>query len=230
MNRVLTNNPINIDEFLSNYNLTLPVMEEYSSGKLEIKIKNGSFYLYLDSEQWMIYTPHSGIQLFEFFSHYILSKGVVVCTGMGFLLRESWILKNPAVTKLIVIENSKDLIEYHKKKNPDILEKIEVLEGDVHDFQLECDTLLLDHFELQSTDQVISDVIEIGKKIKHKSLWFWPLEKIILAESRKKGIPFLDFYIPFRAQNSLDTLPVLQRDELEKFLLHYFNPTFMISS
>lgn len=229
MNKILKHDPIQLDSFLEKYDLKLPVVEEYVGGKLEIKLQNGSFYLYIDSQQWMIFTPKSGNQIFEFYSHYNLSKGSVVCTGMGFLLRESWILKNPNLTKLTVIENSKDLIEYHKKKNPDLLEKIEILEGDVNDFELECDCLLLDHFELQTFDQIISDVVNISKKIKHKSLWFWPLEKIILAESRKKQIHFLDYYNSFRTENSLNTLPALNRDEIENLLLHYFNSTSITS-
>jgi hypothetical protein len=228
MNRIVRRDPLQLESFLEKYSLKLPVIEEYSKNSLEIKLINESYYLYLNSEQWMIFSPKSGIQLFEFFSHYNLSRGTVICTGMGFLLRESWILTNPDVKRLIVIENSKDLIDYHKEKNPEIFNLIEVIHGDASDFELECDCLLLDHFELQDHNTVINEVIKISKKIKHKVLWFWPLEKIILSETRKNSSGFIDYYNSLREETGILTLPELTKDELENFIIHYFNPKSMI--
>jgi hypothetical protein len=177
----------------------------------------------------MIYSPQSGIQLFEFYSHNFLSKGVVVCTGMGFLIRESWILKNPNVTKVIVVENSKDVIDYHKEKNAKILEKIEIIHGDANNLEIECDCLLVDHFEMESFEKILTDVVNLSKKINHKVLWFWSLEKMILAKSSKEKKSFLEIYNNIRQNNNLSTLPQLNKETLEDFIYHYFNPPFLIS-
>ena len=229
MNKIIKKDRLKVNDFITNNSIELPKIEEYKFGSLEIKKQNESFYMYVNSQQWMIYSPQSGIQLFEFYSHNFLSKGVVVCTGMGFLIRESWILKNPNVTKVIVVENSKDVIDYHKEKNAKILEKIEIIHGDANNLEIECDCLLVDHFEMESFEKILTDVVNLSKKINHKVLWFWSLEKMILAKSSKEKKSFLEIYNNIRQNNNLSTLPQLDKETLEYFIYHYFNPPFLIS-
>jgi hypothetical protein len=229
MNKIIKKDRLKVNDFITNNSIELPKIEEYKFGSLEIKKQKESFYMYVNSQQWMIYSPQSGIQLFEFYSHNFLSKGVVVCTGMGFLIRESWILKNPNVTKVIVVENSKDVIDYHKEKNAKILEKIEIIHGDANNLEIECDCLLVDHFEMESFEKILTDVVNLSKKINHKVLWFWSLEKMILAKSSKEKKSFLEIYNNIRQNNNLSTLPQLNKETLEDFIYHYFNPPFLIS-
>lgn len=229
MNKIIKRNRLSVNDFVTNNSIELPKIEEYKSGNLEIKKQNESYYMYINSQQWMIYSPLSGIQLFEFYSHNFLSKGVVVCTGMGFLLRESWILKNPNVTRVIVVENSQDVIDYHREKNPKILEKIEIIDGDANNLEIECDCLLVDHFEMETFEKIITDVVSLSKKINHKVLWFWSLEKMVLAKSSKEKKSFLEVYNTLRETNQLFTLPQLDRETLEDFICHYFNPPFLVS-
>lgn len=229
MNKIIKKDRLKVNDFITNNSIELPKIEEYKFGSLEIKKQKESFYMYVNSQQWMIYSPQSGIQLFEFYSHNFLSKGVVVCTGMGFLIRESWILKNPNVTKVIVVENSKDVIDYHKEKNAKILEKIEIIHGDANNLEIECDCLLVDHFEMESFEKILTDVVNLSKKINHKVLWFWSLEKMILAKSSKEKKSFLEIYNNIRQNNNLSTLPQLDKETLEDFIYHYFNPPFLIS-
>jgi len=229
MNKIIKKDRLKVNDFITNNSIELPKIEEYKFGSLEIKKQKESFYMFVNSQQWMIYSPQSGIQLFEFYSHNFLSKGVVVCTGMGFLIRESWILKNPNVTKVIVVENSKDVIDYHQEKNAKILEKIEIIHGDANNLEIECDCLLVDHFEMESFEKILTDVVNLSKKINHKVLWFWSLEKMILAKSSKEKKSFLEIYNNIRQNNNLSTLPQLDKETLEDFIYHYFNPPFLIS-
>jgi len=48
----------------------------------------------------------------EQYSHFKLAEGDCICTGLGFLLRESWLLENPRVTKITVIEKNVVVIHY----------------------------------------------------------------------------------------------------------------------
>jgi hypothetical protein len=218
-----------LENLVQKYSISLPKICEYKNGLLEVQEKNGSFYLYENSQQWMIYTPEHGIQLMEFYSHFYLGFGTVVCTGLGFALRESWLLTKPEVHKLIVVEKSEEVIKYHQKHNPDLLAKMTIIHGDAKDLNLECDCLLLDHFEMESHEMIISEVKEITSKVKHKVFWFWPLEKIIYIESTRSSTRFIDYYLNFRESNSLTTLPELNLEELDEFLQFYFNYSLMSS-
>ena len=95
--------------------------------------------------------------------------------------------------------------------------------------EIECDCLLVDHFEMESFEKILTDVVNLSKKINHKVLWFWSLEKMILAKSSKEKKSFLEIYNNIRQNNNLSTLPQLDKETLEDFIYHYFNPPFLIS-
>ena len=61
----------------------------------------------------MVFDPTHG-QAKQFYSHYNLAYGHVVCTGLGFGTREKWLSTKPEVTKITVIEANKQIIDYHR--------------------------------------------------------------------------------------------------------------------
>ena len=152
---------------------------------LEI-IKNDNCYnLYVNGIQWMMYEIDNHHQASQLFSHYYISSGNVIATGLGFGIRELWLLNNPNIKSLTILENNKDIIEYHKEVNPILFEKAKIINCDARTYKGKCDTLLLDHYEFESMTNIIEDVKNITKNIKCRNLWFWHLETQILADLHK---------------------------------------------
>ena len=54
MNKIIKRNRLSVNDFVTNNSIELPKIEEYKSGNLEIKKQNESYYMYINSQQWMI--------------------------------------------------------------------------------------------------------------------------------------------------------------------------------
>lgn len=172
---------------LEHFNYTPPKLKVGKIGSFEIRENSpGYFYLYLDGEQWMAYDMNSHLEAYELFSHYKLAKGHTVVTGLGFGVRENWILTKSDVTKLTIIERSKEVIDYHKKNKSAFLKdlRVEIINMDASDYKGTCDVLLLDHYETADYEAILADVKKIHDNVKCKSMWFWPFEKIIMHSRR----------------------------------------------
>jgi hypothetical protein len=147
------------------------------------------FKLSIENEKWMVYSIQNLEALFEVYSHYDLAKGHCICTGLGFGIREKWLLSKKEVTKVTVIEKNIEVINYHKKINPDLINQIEIVHCDASQYEGQCDTLLLDHYELlpfSNLDDYFLNIKQCSNNIRHDTLWFWPLEYIISSKSRRK--------------------------------------------
>lgn len=172
---------------LENFNYSPPLLKSTKFESFEIKeLQSGYFYLYIDNEQWMAYNTNTHLEAYEIYSHYTLAKGHVIVTGMGFGVRENWILSKPEVTKLTIIERSTDLINYHKQINSAFLNdpRVEVVNCDASKYKGSCDVLLLDHYELAPYETILADVKKVHDNIECKTMWFWPLERIIMHSRR----------------------------------------------
>jgi hypothetical protein len=172
---------------LQHLNYTPPSLESGNFGSFEIRENQpGYYYLYINDEQWMAYNTNTHLEAYEVYSHYILAEGHVVVTGMGFGVRENWLLTKPGVTKLTIIERSKDLIEYHKKMNSAFLNdpRVEVINCDATEYKGSCDVLLLDHYELSDYESILANVKIVHDNIECKTMWFWPFERIIMHSRR----------------------------------------------
>jgi hypothetical protein len=105
----------------------------------------------------------------------------VIVSGLGFGARENWLLTKKEVTKLTIIERSEDLINYHKKIESPFLKdtRVEIINCDASNYSGSCDVLLLDHYELETYEDILSDVKKIHDNVSCKKMWFWPFERII---------------------------------------------------
>ena len=172
---------------LNQFNYKPPVLSELKYGSFEIKETiPGYFYLSINGEQWMAYNQNTHLEAYEVFSHYMLARGHVIVTGMGFGVRENWLLTKPEVTKLTIIERSTDLIDYHKSVNSEFLNdpRVEVINCDATEYKGSCDVLLLDHYELADYETILPNVKIIHDNIDCKTFWFWPFERIIMHSRR----------------------------------------------
>jgi len=206
----------------------IPNIINYKFNNLEIKINNnGCATLLYNNEQWMTWNPHTQEQLLELYSHYFLAKGHCICTGMGFLLRENWLLEKKEVTKITVIEINKDLINYHKKFNKNIIDKIEIINCNVYDYKGECDTLLIDNFEgisINNIEKYLLSVKEINKNIRSNVMWFWPFESILNTYNKPYiNMTLKEIYENIKKCYELDNLPNLSEKQLFDFCATFYN-------
>ena len=90
-----------------------PIIKSYDKNGINVwldkrrKIYNVPFWQFtMDGVQWMVLDERHG-SASQFYSHYKLAKGHVICTGLGFGTREQWLASKPEVTKITVLESSK---------------------------------------------------------------------------------------------------------------------------
>jgi hypothetical protein len=150
--------------------------------KFEIVKKNEYYILKINGNQWMMYDTISHLQASQLFAHYYLAFGDVIATGLGLGIRENWLLNNPNIKSLTILEKNEDIIKYHKEINPILFEKAKIINCDAKSYIGKCNTLLLDHYEFESMYDIVNDVKEICKNIECDKMWFWHIETQILAD------------------------------------------------
>jgi len=182
-------------------------------GNLNVVWNGSSYQVWHDNELWLVHNPSSLQTVMEFYSHYSLAEGYVLCTGLGLGIRENWLIRKPEVTKLTCVEINKEIIDYHYRHNPQLMERIEVIHADANEYIGECDTLLIDHYENESWEEKLDMVEKCSSNIRHNRLWFWCIESMLTE------IPYSDL------RQRFPTLPDLSRNRIEHFLTMYFNTT-----
>ena len=194
------------------YGFSMPNIYYGSVGDMKVHRYMNQIKLGVNGGSWMGLNLNDYREIFEFYSHYTLSNGKVLCSGMGLLLRESWILSKEV--EVTLVENNENIIQYHREHNPELCSKMNIIHGDIHDHKGEYDVVLLDHYEHEKEDWIIGDVKNILENIQCDVVWFWPLERII----RKKG--GWEYYLELK--ESIPRLPDLDEVSLNDFLDHYY--------
>ncbi|MCK9415224.1 hypothetical protein M0Q97_01035 [Candidatus Dojkabacteria bacterium] len=206
-------------------------------------IKEKEFYiLKVNGNQWMMYDTISHLQASQLFAHYYIASGDVIATGLGLGVRENWLLNNPKIKSLTILEKNENIIEYHKEVNPILFEKANVVNCDAKTYKGKCNTLLLDHYEFESLYDIANDVKNIcNNNIECDQVWFWHIETQILADLHqiyegelcekfrngnfKFNIETLKnakyIYDCIKTNNGLSKLPNLTQEELQLILTMY---------
>ena len=184
---------------------------------VEIKLNQNNYILCIDGIKWMNFNSVTKQEALECLIHYVIAKGHVVTTGLGLGIREQLILSKPDVTQLIVIEKSLNLIEYHKihsswAKNP----KVKFINGNASQHTVECDVLLLDHFEQQNFINILNNVNSLSTKNQIKNIWFWPFEIYIRSHMKKYNCTLMQSYQAILNKYSLKNFPNLSEELLIK--------------
>lgn len=163
----------------------IPNIQTYKSNSTTVSYdeKTNQFILSESGNRWMTFNYSNQIQIKEIYSHYYYAHGHCICTGLGFGIRENFLLQKPEITKITVLEKNYDVIEYNKIINNKLMKEIEVIHIDANDYKGKCDALLLDHYEFNSVysnnRQILTNASLISKNINSNVTWFWPLENII---------------------------------------------------
>lgn len=171
--------------------------------------------------EWMSYNFVTDEEALEVYSHYFLAEGNCVCTGLGLGVRETWLLRNPKVKSITVIEKNENVIEFHRRFNKEMVDQITIIHDDATNYKGFCDTLLLDHYVYPLQD-VIENVKKVVKNISFRKMWFWPLEDYIVSNATHNS--YFEFYEHIR-KNELTLLPNIDAYELYLFIETWF-PTF----
>ena len=213
---------------LNQLNYTPPNLKLYNTDSCKVTFDNHnqSYRLCVNGEEWMSYRIKDHDQAYELYSHYDLAEGHCICTGLGFGVRENWLLTKPEVTKLTVIEKNQEIIDYHRFINPQFFDNVEVIHTDVYDYKGKCDTLLLDHYEKEVTNDMLllTNASEIAKNIQCGIMWLWAFEHMIAGMSWKRSSVVGSRVSKSLVYNEIKTrfdlpLPDLTEEELE---LYYF--------
>ena len=219
-------------ELLKQLNYSQPNVKEYSCDNFEVVFdkKHSNYRFLVGGQEWTSYNIRTHAQVYEVYSHYYFAKGHCICTGLGFGARENWILRKDGVSKVTVIEKSKEVIEYQQSINPELCENIEIIHADASEYKGKCDTLLLDHYEQEIVNYKLFDASNISKNIDCDLMWFWTLEVFITLYQRHKNrksksyMSKVDVYNLIKTSNpdyTLDKLPDVTEDLLDLFFFMY---------
>lgn len=185
---------------------------------------HGDKYVLSDSENgvWMTYRFDTQEEALELYSHYRFAKGHCICTGLGLGVREQWLLNNPKVTKITVVERNQNVIDFHKKYNPELMERISVYNSPATHFVLCCDTLLADHYSKENIYDMMNDLDKVVKNMPCETMWFWPLEEYLLETSHCR-----DYHRAYRKlrEERYPKLPDITAHELYDLLSTWY-PTY----
>ena len=221
--------------FLEKLNYVPPVIKPYDkNGVVVYKDKDSRWHLIVDGVQMMLYTVGHE-QALHFYSHYKLALGNVICTGLGFGVREQWLATKPEVNKITVLEKNKSVIDYHKDIGTQWSDKIEIINCNANEYKGTCDFLSIDHYEKEDTKSIIESIKNTEKNIVSYCMWFWLLERWLdngYIENNKKDFMY---YQPWEKNNlkqsynklktflGLKSLPELTLKELTEFVNVYWN-------
>ena len=221
--------------FLEKLDYVQPVIKPYNkNGVVVYKDKDSRWHLIVDGVQMMLYTVGHE-QALHFYSHYKLALGNVICTGLGFGVREQWLATKPEVNKITVLEKNKSVIDYHKDIGTQWSDKIEIINCNANEYKGTCDFLSIDHYEKEDTKSIIESIKNTEKNIVSYYMWFWLLERWLdngYIENNKKDFMY---YQPWEKNNlkqsynklktflGLKSLPELTLKELTEFVNVYWN-------
>jgi hypothetical protein len=216
---------MNID-FLDYFRYKEPKIVEYHKDNIDVVIRDGELgekeaVLLVDGNQWTAHEMPSKSSATQVFSHYWFAKGHTICTGLGFGVRENWLLNKKEVTELTILEKNRGVIDYHLENNPHIFQHAEVIPVDANEYTGKCDVLLLDHYETETFDEMARMSSNIMKNIDCQVAWMWPLEDIIFQNHKIHNMTKLEYYKLLKKEYDLLKFPEVTQELLDLFTYTY---------
>jgi hypothetical protein len=187
-------------------------------GKAELteNIKD-EFNLFFNGISWMGYNASNGWQAAEFVIELNNAYGRCVTTGLGLGIIQTLLSLNPAVTEIVVYEKQQDIIDMFKifaeHSNFDT-SKIKIICQDADNMtNINCDCLFLDHFELESNEEITQRVKKISNYNTANFVWYWPASNIYLKYVGKRNIEInKDSFYEWANSLGIKSFPVVISD------------------
>ncbi len=207
-------------KILEKFDYSPPNIELYDDGNIEVCPASPTAYqLKVNGERWMVYDFFNHSQACQVFSHYDLADGHCICTGLGFGVRESWLLTKKNVSKITILEKNKEVIEYHQYLKSPFLDHVEIVNCDATEYKGKCDTLLLDHYEFEPTlnnkELLYNDIRRCVGNIDHDLLWFWPIEHLLLVNQKFNKNKYESYEI---LKKKFSSLPDLSPEDINFYV------------
>lgn len=176
----------------------MPTLDAIQVNDTVIKQDGSNFSLWKNDTKYMCENIDNMESLKQLEAQIDIAKGHVICTGLGFLLREEKLLEKKEVDCVVVIEKNKDVIDIQRKLNPEIMDKLFIINDDANLYEGKCDTLLLDHFEDEAYEEIYDMVKQCCKNIQHKQMLYWDIFAVCrryadYQELRKKLVNLPNF-------------------------------------
>ena len=184
---------------------------------------NKRWSLMVEGVQWMTYDETNHQEgLSQVFSHYYIAEGHVVTTGLGFGVRESWLLNNPKVKSITCIEKDRRVMDIALNFNPQLFDKVKIIIGDAKEYKCTCDTLLLDHYEGSDVIGFGDQTKKILSNINTKRCWFWTYETYLMHMYLFNNDHGGSIHQIYDRMKSYFRLPNLSEKELKTIMRVYF--------
>jgi hypothetical protein len=187
---------------------------------------DGEYYnLTVNGERWFRYNYDYHTTVKEFNSSYDVAYGHCVLSGLGLGVLPALLLQKPEVKSITVYEISEDVIKLNKIVGFVDLNKITVINKPIEEANnIECDCLLLDHYELESEKYIMKNIESITNNINYDKVWFWKAEYFILLNYLNSGLNLNESYMQWITKyNYIPKLATLDINKLKYYIKGYFS-------
>jgi len=188
------------------------------------KTKYGSYELTVNGNRWFRYNYEYHTTVKEFNSSYDVAYGHCVLSGLGLGILPALLLQKPEVKSITVYEISEDIIKLNKIVGFVDLNKITIINKSIEEVSnIECDCLLLDHYESESEQYILNNIKVITNNINYDKVWFWKAEFWILLNYLKSDLNLNESYAQWLTYyNEIPKLAKLNTDKLKYYIKGYF--------
>ena len=214
-----------LNHLIKKYNYPIPKLREvqHNGANVLYHPESKRWSLIVDGVQWMTYDETNHQEgLSQVFSHYYIAEGHVVTTGLGFGIRESWLLNNPKVKSITCIEKDRRVMDIAVNFNPQLFDKVKIIIGDAKEYKCTCDTLLLDHYEGSDVIGFGDQTKKILSNINTKRCWFWTYETYLMHMYLFNNDYGGSIHQIYDRMKSYFRLPNLSERELKTIMKVYF--------
>lgn len=191
--------------------------------KLSYSEKYNEFILFEKNNAWMGYDQNSFWQSTEFYIEIEKAYGVCITTGLGLGILQTLLCLKDNVSKVIVYEKSKDVIEIFNeivKFNNFDISKLEIRNENADLIQNQtCDCLFADHFANEPQDYMIKIVKDLSYNNTAQLVWYWPAGNHFIKFANTVNKPYnKDTYELWKKHTGIKNLPV----EFDDTIYSYF--------
>lgn len=188
----------------------------------------GVFNLYVDNHRWTVYDYYFKTILYDCFIEIEKAHGNCITTGLGLGIIELCLANKPNVNKIRIFEKYQSVVDLFLTfaENAKLkLDKIEIIIEDANELKNQrSDCLLLDHFESETFEEIVSSARHLAQNNLQDFIYFWPATKEFCEQSVKNKLPILvESFTNWGESLDIKNFPPSVDNRLLKFMQVYAN-------